>query len=81
MDELIAFSESVPKLVAWLTRNDFNHIGGDLRDRFARDYRLPEIVRLFEALFFKVRDRGETFRTGVMFPEARIGAVVEAEMN
>jgi hypothetical protein len=41
----------------------------------------PEVVRLFEALFFKVRDRGEAFRTGVMFPEARIGAVVEAEMN
>jgi hypothetical protein len=41
----------------------------------------PEVVKLFEALFFKVRDRGEAFRTGVMFPEARIGAVVEAEMN
>jgi hypothetical protein len=44
MDELIAFSDSVPNLVAWLTRHDFNHIVGDLRDRFARDYRLPEIV-------------------------------------
>jgi hypothetical protein len=35
----------------------------------------PEVVRLFEALFFKVRERGEAFRTGVMFPEARIGAI------
>ena len=41
----------------------------------------PEVVRLFEALFFNVRERGEGFRTGVMFSEARIGAVVEAEMN
>lgn len=41
----------------------------------------PEVVRLFEALFFSVRDRGDGFRATVMFPETRIGAVIEAEMD
>jgi hypothetical protein len=41
----------------------------------------PEVVKLFEALFFNVRERGDGFRAGVMFPETRIGAVVEAEKD
>jgi hypothetical protein len=40
-----------------------------------------EVVRLFAALFFNVRGRGEGFRASVMFPETRIGAVVEAEKD
>jgi len=40
-----------------------------------------EVVRLFEALFFNVRERGDGFRASVMFPETRIGAVVEAEKD
>jgi hypothetical protein len=40
-----------------------------------------EEVRLFEALFFNVRERGDAFRASVLFPETRIGAVVEAELN
>ncbi len=40
-----------------------------------------DVVRLFEALFFAVRERGDGFRASVMFPETRIGAVVEAEMD
>jgi len=40
-----------------------------------------EVVKLFEALFFNVRERGDAFRASVMFPETRIGAVVEAEMD
>jgi hypothetical protein len=38
-----------------------------------------EVVKLYEALFFNVRGRGEGFRASVLFPETRIGAVVEAE--
>ncbi len=41
----------------------------------------PEVVRLFEALFFNVRGRSDSLCAGVMFPETRIGAVVEAEMD
>jgi len=41
----------------------------------------PVVVRLFEALFFNVRERGDGFRASVMFPETRIGAVVEAEKD
>jgi len=37
------------------------------------------VVRLFEALFFNVRERGDGFRASVLFPETRIGAVVEVE--
>jgi hypothetical protein len=40
-----------------------------------------EVVKLFEALFFNVRERGDGFRASVMFPETRIGAVVEAEKD
>ncbi len=40
-----------------------------------------EVVRLFEALFFNVRERSDSFSASVMFPETRIGAVVEAEMD
>lgn len=40
-----------------------------------------EVVKLFEALFFNVRERGDGFRAGVLFPETRIGAVVEAEKD
>ena len=40
-----------------------------------------EVVELFEALFFNVRERGDGFRAGVLFPETRIGAVVEAEKD
>jgi hypothetical protein len=40
-----------------------------------------EVVKLFEALFFNVRERGDGFRPSVMFPETRIGAVVEAEKD
>ena len=40
-----------------------------------------EVVKLFEALFFNVRERGDGFRAGVLFPETRLGAVVEAEKD
>ena len=40
-----------------------------------------EVVRLFSALFFNVRERGDGFRASVMFPETRLGAVVEAEKD
>jgi hypothetical protein len=40
-----------------------------------------EVVKLFEALFFNVRERSDGFRAGVMFPETRLGAVVEAEKD
>jgi hypothetical protein len=40
-----------------------------------------EVVRLFEALFSNVRKRGDSFSASVMFPETRIGAVVEAEKD
>lgn len=40
-----------------------------------------EVVKLFAALFFNVRGRGDGFRAGVLFPETRIGAVVEAEKD
>jgi hypothetical protein len=40
-----------------------------------------EVVKLFAALFFNVRERGDGFRAGVMFPETRLGAVVEAEKD
>lgn len=40
-----------------------------------------EVVRLFAALFFNVRERGDGFRASVLFPETRIGAVVEAEKD
>lgn len=40
-----------------------------------------DVVRLFEALFFNVRERGDAFRASVMFPETRIGAVIEAELD
>jgi len=40
-----------------------------------------EVVKLFEALFFNVRERGESFRASVMFPFTRLGAVVEAELD
>jgi hypothetical protein len=40
-----------------------------------------EVVRLFAALFFNVRERGDGFRASVMFPETRIGAAVEAEKD
>jgi hypothetical protein len=40
-----------------------------------------EVVKLFEALFFNVRGRGDGFRASVLFPETRIGAVVEAEKD
>ena len=40
-----------------------------------------DVVKLFEALFFNVRERSDSFCAGVMFPETRIGAVVEAEMD
>ena len=39
------------------------------------------VVRLFEALFFNVRERGDGFRASVMFPETRIVAIVEAEKD
>jgi len=39
----------------------------------------PEVVKLYEALFFNVRGRGEGFRASVMFPETRLGAVGEME--
>jgi hypothetical protein len=44
MDELIAFQDSVPNLVRWLTENDYNYIDGDVRDRFAKDYLLKGII-------------------------------------
>jgi hypothetical protein len=40
-----------------------------------------DVVKLFEALFFNVRGRGDSFNAGVMFPETRIGAVIEAESD
>lgn len=40
-----------------------------------------DVVRLFEALFFNVRERGDGFRASVLFPETRIGAVAEAEKD
>jgi hypothetical protein len=40
-----------------------------------------EVVKLFAALFFNVRERGDGFRASVMFPETRLGAVVEAEKD
>jgi len=40
-----------------------------------------EVVKLFAALFFSVRKRGDGFRAGVLFPETPIGAVVEAEKD
>lgn len=44
MDELIAFEDSVPNLIKWLTDNDYNYIDGDIRDRFAKDYLLKMII-------------------------------------
>jgi hypothetical protein len=41
----------------------------------------PVVVKLFEALFFNVRERVDGFRASVLFPETRIGAVVEAEKD
>ena len=35
-----------------------------------------EVVKLFSALFFNVRDRGDGFLASVLFPETRLGAVV-----
>jgi hypothetical protein len=40
-----------------------------------------EVVKLFEALFFNVRDRGDGFRASVLFPETRLGTVVEMEKD
>ena len=40
-----------------------------------------DVVRLFEALFFYLRERGDGFPAGVLFPEIRLGAVVEAEKD
>lgn len=44
MDELIAFTDSVPNLINWLVKNDFNYADGDIRDRFANDYVLRRII-------------------------------------
>lgn len=41
----------------------------------------PEAVKLFEALFFNVRERGDGLRAGVLFPETWIVAVVAAEKD
>jgi hypothetical protein len=40
-----------------------------------------EVVKLFATLFFNVRERGDGFRASVLFPETRLGAVVEAEKD
>ncbi len=40
-----------------------------------------DVVKLCAALFFHVRERGDSFSASVMFPETRSGAVVEAEMD
>ncbi len=40
-----------------------------------------DVVKLFEALFFNVRERSDGFNASVVFPETRVGAVVEAEMD
>ena len=39
----------------------------------------PEVVRLFEGLFFNVRGRAAAFAMNQIFPQSRIGAVAEAE--
>jgi hypothetical protein len=39
----------------------------------------PDVVKLFEGLFFNVRNREGTYALNQIFPETRLGAVVEAE--
>jgi hypothetical protein len=39
----------------------------------------PEVVKLFEVLFFNVRNREGSYALNLMFPLTRLGAVVEAE--
>jgi hypothetical protein len=41
----------------------------------------PEVVRLFEGLFFNVRGREGSFAMNQAFPQSRIGAVAEAEKD
>ncbi|MBP7826892.1 MAG: hypothetical protein KA236_10120 [Verrucomicrobia bacterium] len=41
----------------------------------------PEIVRLFEGLFFNVRGREAAFAMNQIFPQSRIGAVAEMEKD
>lgn len=40
-----------------------------------------EVVRLYEGLFFNVRNRENSFALNTIFPETRLGAVVEAEKD
>ncbi|MBE0546044.1 MAG: hypothetical protein IH623_32355 [Verrucomicrobia bacterium] len=40
-----------------------------------------EVVMLYEGLFFNVRNREATFTLNAIFPQTRLGAVVEAEKD
>lgn len=44
MDELVAFTDSVPNLTNWLKRKGYNYIDGDIQDRFARNFVLKPII-------------------------------------
>jgi hypothetical protein len=41
----------------------------------------PDVVSLFEGLFFNVRNREVTFALNTIFPQTRLGAVREAELD
>ncbi len=42
-DELIAFEEPVPELVAWMEKNGFNHLDGDMMDCFDLNLKLKAV--------------------------------------